>query len=79
MTRQDSQRDLIDNIADFLVHRKGLPVFVGVGLALVSLVLNLFPELRETGGFWGWLIHGNLLLHLGVIICLLGILIGDAL
>jgi hypothetical protein len=79
MTRQDSQRDLVDNISNFLAHRKGLPVFVGVGLVLVSLVLNLFPALREAGGFWGWLIHGNLLLHLGVIIGLLGILIGDAL
>ena len=79
MTRQDSERDLIDTISNFLVHRKGLPVFVGVGLVLVSLVLNLFPALREAGGFWGWLIHGNLLLHLGVIIGLLGVLLGDAL
>ena len=79
MTRQDSQRDLVDNISNFLAQRKGLPVFVGVGLVLVSLVLNLFPALREAAGFWGWLIHGNLLLHLGVIIGLLGILIGDAL
>ena len=79
MTRQDSQKDHVDNIANFLAHRKGLPVFVGVGLVLVGLVLNLFPALREAGGFWGWLIHGNLLLHLGVIIGLLGILIGDAL
>lgn len=79
MTRQDSQRDLIDDISNYLVHRKGLPVLVGVGLVLVSLVLNLFPALREAGGFWGWLIQGNLLLHLGVIIGLLGILLGDAL
>jgi hypothetical protein len=79
MTRQDSQRDLIDSISNYLAHRKGLPVFVGAGLVLVSLVLNLFPTLREVGGFWGWLVHGNLLLHLGVIIALLGLLIGDAL
>jgi len=79
MTRQDSQRDLLDSISNYLAHHKGLPVFVGVGLVLISLVLNMFPTLRETGGFWGWLIQGNLLLHLGVIIGLLGILIGDAL
>ena len=78
MTRQDSQRDLVDSISNYLAHRKGLPVFVGIGLVLVSLALNLFPALREAGGFWGWLIRGNLLLHLGVIISLLGLLIGDA-
>ena len=79
MTRQDSQRDFVDNLSEYLAQRKGLPVFVGVGLVLASMVLNLFPALREAGGFWGWLVQGNLLLHLGVIISLLGILIGDAL
>ena len=79
MTRQDSQRDFVDSISNYLAHRKGLPVLVGIGLVLLSLVLNLFPALREAGGFWGWLLHSNLLLHLGVTIGLLGILIGDAL
>jgi hypothetical protein len=41
--------------------------------------LTLIPALSEAGGFIGWLMHSDLLLHLGVIVGLLGILLGDAL
>jgi hypothetical protein len=78
MTR-GSSRDLLDALSDFLAHRKGLPVLVGVGLALASLVLACVPSLTSVAGFWGWVARSHVLLHVGVIVGLLGILVGDAL
>jgi hypothetical protein len=79
MTKRRGQRDLVDRIAEWLAHNKGLPVFVGVGLVLVSLLLSVFPSLAEAHGFLGWLMRSHLLLHVGIIVGLLGILLGDAL
>ncbi len=65
----------LKEISEFLAQRKGLLVVVGVGLVGLSLILNLLPA-------WpliGWLARVDLFLHLGVIIGLLGILVGDAL
>jgi hypothetical protein len=56
-----------------------VPVLIGVGLALVGLILTFFPSLWDSAGFGGWLVRSHLLLYLGTIIGLLGILIGDAL
>jgi len=78
MTR-GSSKDLLDVLSDFLAHRKGLPVLVGVGLALTSLVLACLPSLAGAAGFWGWVARSHVLLHVGVIVGLLGILVGDAL
>jgi hypothetical protein len=61
--------------SDFLVHRKGLPVLVGVGLVLLNLVVSFLPAWPVVG----WLAKTNLLLQIGVIVGLLGILLGDAL
>jgi hypothetical protein len=79
MAKRRAQRDCVDRVSDWLAHNKGLPVFVGAGLVLVNLVLSLFPALSEASGFLGWLMYSDLLLHLGVIVGLLGILLGDAL
>jgi hypothetical protein len=79
MTKNRSEKDLLDRSAEWLAHNKGLPIFVGVGLALINLVLSLFPPLAEGSGVLGWLMRSDLLLHLGVVIGLLGILVGDAL
>ncbi|HNT75786.1 MAG TPA: hypothetical protein PKH77_12295 [Anaerolineae bacterium] len=62
-------------VSGFLAERKGLPVLVGAGLMALSLLFNLLPP-------WPlikWLADTDLLLHLGGILGLLGILIGDAL
>ena len=79
MANRRPQKDLVDQLADFVAHNKGVPVFLGVGMALLSLILGLFPALQEANGFVGWLTRSDLLLHLGVIVGLLGILLGDAL
>lgn len=61
--------------SDYLAHRKGLPVMVGVALVLLNFMVAFLPA-------WpilGWLADTDLLLHLGAVIGLLGVLLGDAL
>ncbi len=62
-------------ISEYLARFPGLPVIVAVGLVVVNFVLQLLPDWPVVG----WLAHTHLLLHLGVILGLLGILLGDAL
>ena len=79
MSKTQSRKDLVDVLSNLIAHNKGLPVFAGVGLALLGLILSLVPGLVDAAGFWGWLVRHNVLLHLGVIVGLLGVLVGDAL
>ncbi len=65
----------LQTIGDYLAQRKGLPVLVGAGLVLLNLVVRLLPSWPVVG----WLAETDLLLHLGIILGLLGILLGDAL
>ncbi len=66
---------LIDLLSEYLAHNKAMPVFLGVLLVVLNYVLQLLPSWPVVG----FMAHSNLLLHLGVIVGLLGILIGDAL
>ncbi len=61
--------------SDFLAHHKGIPVLIGVGLVMLGLIVNLLPAWT----FIAWLASTDVLLHLGVIVGLIGILVGDAL
>jgi len=61
--------------SDFLARYKGLPVLIGVGMVMLNFVLQLFPPLPVIN----WLADVNLFLHLGILLGLVGILIGDAL
>ena len=79
MTRRRSDKDLLDTLSHLLAHNKGLLVFAGVGLVALNLLLSLTIGAESGPGFGAWLVRTNLLLHLGVIVGLLGILIGDAL
>ncbi len=67
--------DLLKNTSNFLAHHKGLPVMIGVVLVILNLLLQLLPAWPVIG----WLAQVHLFLHLGIIIGLLGVLIGDAL
>jgi hypothetical protein len=78
MARRRSDRDLLDQLSHLLAHNKGLLVFLGVGLVALNLILSLF-WVPDDAGLGAWLVRTDLLLHLGVIVGLLGILIGDAL
>lgn len=61
----------LSKIANFLSNRKGLLLFIAVGLIVLNFILELFLN--------NWLTQVDLFLHLGVIIGLIGILIAWAL
>jgi len=67
--------ELLKKVSEFLAHNKGLPVLVGIGMVLLNLVFNLLPHWPIVA----WLANTGLFLHLGIIVGLFGILLGDAL
>jgi hypothetical protein len=67
--------ELIQRISEFLAKYKGLPVLVGAGLVLLNFLLRLVPPFPVVG----WLAEYDLFLHLGIVVGLIGILVGDAL
>ena len=69
---------------DRLERVKGLPVLIGCVLVLLNFVVRCLVYALASGsgegGFFLFLVtDGNLLLHLGVVVGLLGVLIGDIL
>jgi hypothetical protein len=69
---------------DKLATVRGLPVLIGVALVLLNFVVRcvlyvVVPDTQEVGFLLFLLTDGNVLLHLGVIVGLLGVLIGDVL
>ena len=67
--------EVLKRVSDYLARHKGLPVLIGVGLLIISLVINLLPAWPVVG----WLAETDLLLHLGAILGVFGLLLGDAL
>jgi hypothetical protein len=64
--------DILDSISEFLAHRKGLLPMLGVLLVIINGIVQYFPG-------QGWMVEGNLLLHVGVVLAVLGILLAWAL
>ena len=63
---------LLDTLSEYLAHRKGLLLLIGILLILCNAILQFFPGA-------GWLASSNLLLHLGIIIALVGVMLAWAL
>jgi hypothetical protein len=63
---------LIDRISEYLANRKGLLPLVGILLVILNAVLQFVPSMS-------WLVTGNLMLHIGVIIAIIGIMLAWAL
>ena len=61
---------LIDYVSEQIARRRGLPVLLGIGLVILNFIFQFIPGLEV-------LTTGNLLLHLGLVVGLLGILLGD--
>lgn len=57
----------IDIVSEYLAHRKGLLLLVG----LLFIIVNLILQFTLTSG---WLRESNLLLHLGLVTAIIGIL-----
>ena len=68
--------NLLKRISDFFARVPGLPVFVSVFFVILNFVFRL---LTDTWPVVGWLTHTDFFLHLGVIVGLIGVLLGDAL
>ncbi len=69
---------------DKLAMVRGLPVLIGVALVILNFIVRcviyaLVPATGQVGFVLFLFTDGNLLLHLGVIVGLLGVLIGDIL
>ena len=67
--------ELLKRVSEFLARLPGLPIFVAVGLVALNFVLQLLPGWPVVA----WLAHTHLFLHLGVILGLLGMLLGEVL
>ncbi len=63
---------LLDQLSEFLAHRKGLLIILGIFMVLANFVFQFIPSS-------GWVESSDLLLHLGVILAFLGILLAWAL
>jgi hypothetical protein len=74
----------MSHLLDRLEKVRGLPVLIGAVLVLLNFVVRcvvfgLTSGTQEVGFLLFLLTDGNLLLHLGVVVGLLGVLIGDIL
>jgi hypothetical protein len=65
---------LLDGISDYVSTHRGVPVLMGVLLVVLNYLLVIIPGVQL-----GFVETTNLFLHLGIIIGLLGVLLGDAL
>ncbi|HTP08725.1 MAG TPA: hypothetical protein VMP08_10765 [Anaerolineae bacterium] len=65
---------VLDGISDYVSAHRGVPVLIGVLLVVLNYVLLIIPGVQL-----GFVETTNLLLHVGVIVGLLGVLLGDAL
>jgi ABC-type amino acid transport system permease subunit len=65
---------ILDGISDYVSVHRGVPVLIGVLLVVLNYVLLIIPDVQL-----GFVETTNLLLHVGVIVGLLGVLLGDAL
>ena len=66
---------LLMRASNFLARLPGLPVLVALGLVVLNFVLQFaptYPVIR-------WLVQYNLFLHLGLVLGLISVLLGDAL
>ena len=65
---------MLDRISDYVSSHRGVPVLLGVLLVVLNYILLIIPGVQL-----GFVETTNLLLHLGIIVGLLGVLLGDAL
>ncbi|OGO27081.1 MAG: hypothetical protein A2W33_03550 [Chloroflexi bacterium RBG_16_52_11] len=63
---------LIDQLSEYLAHRKGLLPILGIVFVISNWLIQFIPAA-------GWLAETNLLLHLGVLLAIVGVLLAWAL
>lgn len=63
---------MLDRLLEFLERRRGLPAIIGVSLVILSFIVSFIPGIS-------WLTWHDWLLHLGIIVAVLGLLVGEIL
>lgn len=69
---------------DKLDKAPGVPVLVGIALVVLNLIVRLvlffvLPPGEPVNFFLFLLTDGNLLLHVGIVVSVIGLLVGDVL
>jgi len=64
---------MLDRLLGFLARWRGLPAIIGVVLVALSFIVSFVP------GASPWLTWHDWLLHLGIIVAVLGLLVGEIL
>jgi hypothetical protein len=65
---------LIDRTSDYISGHRGVPILLGVALVVLNYILLIIPGVQL-----GFVETTNLFLHVGVIVGLIGVLLGEAL
>lgn len=63
---------ILDSLSEFLAHRKGLLLILGILFVVINSILQFVPGT-------GWIVESDLFLHIGVIIAIIGVLLAWAL
>jgi hypothetical protein len=66
----------IASLSEFMAKRRGLPVVVGIGLIIISFVLQLIDVYASSQVLR---LIGVITLNLGILIALIGLLLADPL
>jgi len=64
----------IDRVSDYISGHRGVPILLGAVLVVLNYVLLIIPGVQL-----GFVETTNLFLHIGVIVGLVGVVLGDAL
>ena len=65
---------LVDNASNYFAHRKGLLPLLGILLVIINFILPFIGLSLDS-----FLVASNLFLHLGVIVAIFGLILGQAL
>lgn len=76
LNRSERLGRLITFVSGYLANYRGLPILLGIGFTLLSLLLQLSGFLL---GVFSLVIAGVIILHLGIIVAYVGILLAEPL
>ena len=65
---------LVDKASNYFAHRKGLLPLLGILLVIINFILPFIGLSLDS-----FLVASNLFLHLGVIVAIFGLILGQAL
>jgi hypothetical protein len=67
---------LIASLSEFMSKRRGLPVVIGIGLVIISFVIQIFDVYSDSQ-----LLHllGVVIQNIGILIALIGLLLSEPL